>query len=277
MSKQLNLEKLIHEGSTSAYFSLNLGVKTDEIWAKEKGLEKVIGLKNPGDAVTLIGAKGNARDPKGYFLYGVFSMIPIQKLNDSDSKDGKDGEIIENYNKVYESMIPGVAYINPISLGISTEDLSNLSDDQTGPVKTRGKEFLGIINVDYLTNIEKGKINKYFLNAAYFRKEGKLNYKKGFGNEILNDIGMGVGMIPSKITDKIAARYGYPKPSAGDFIVGIGYGKNYVTDSKDTYAFQMVVSETGEKMQVPPEILENCPYLEVILGMDKKVGKRLIA
>ena len=37
----------------------------------------------------------------------------------------------------------------------------------------------------------------------------------------------------------------------------------------------MVVSAVGDRMQVPPDAIDSM-YIEVILGVDKKLGKKLV-
>ncbi len=275
MIKENRLERLISEGSSAVYFSLNPAVTSNEIWTKENGLEKSIGAKNPGDAVTLIGRLEGEKGRESYFFHGVYELIPFSsnsKINDEKDRG--------NFENVYKSMIPGVAYINPLSLGISNEELNNL-DKETGPVKRGNKEFLGVVNLDYLASLEKGKVNDYFTNGAYLiRKPEKSN--KGYiqpslNYKTINNIGQGAGLISSRITDKIADRYGFPRPRPGDVVVGIGYFGDSVLYPKDNqlYAFPMVVSAVGNRMQVPPDVIDSM-YIEVILGVDKKIGKMLV-
>lgn len=275
MFKDTKLDRLVQEGSSTVYFSLNPAVASNEIWTKAEGLEKAIGAKNPGDAVTLIGIKGGLRNPESYFLHGVYELIPF---SDKSSESGG----LKEYSEVHKSMVPGVAYVNPISLGISGEDLDGMDKTQTGPVKNRGKEFLGVVNLDYLIGLEKGKIGQCFRNGAYLRT--KPTDEKGRYIEptakysIMQKIGQGAGMISSKITDGIADMYGYAKPKQGDIVVGIAYFEDSTIGyrSRAPYAFPLVVSSMGDKMQVPSDVI-NGMYFEVILGLDKKLGNRLIA
>lgn len=264
------LEKLISEGSSAVYFSLNPAVTSNEIWTKENGLEKSVGTKTPGDAVTLIGRIEGEKGKESYFLHGVYELIPFS------SKGTKD----ENFKNVYNSMIPGVAYMNPLSIGINNEDFNNL-DKETGPVKRGNKEFLGVVNLDYLIGLEKGKVSDYFVNGAYLVRKpskGKRGYvQPSIRYKTLENIGQGAGLISSKITDKIADSYGFPRPRAGDVVVGIGYFDDSTMGYKDhePYAFSMVVSSVGDRMQVPPDAIDSM-YIEVILGMNNKVGKKLV-
>jgi hypothetical protein len=270
MIKEHRLERLVSEGSSAVYFSLNPAVTSNEIWTKENGLEKSIGAKNPGDAVTLVGKMEGEKSRESYFFHGVYELMPLSlKGNDKD-----------DFKTVYESMIPGVAYINPLSLGINNEEFNNL-DKETGPVKRGNKDFIGVVNLDYLVGLKRGKINDYFTNGAYLiRKPSKdnkpyvkptINYKK------INNIGQGAGLISSKITDKIADFYGFPRPKPGDVVIGIGYFEDSVLYHKTNppYAFPMVVSAVGDRMQVPPDAIDSM-YIEVILGVDKKLGKKLV-
>ena len=76
------------------------------------------------------------------------------------------------------------------------------------------------------------------------------------------------GMISSKITNKIADAYGFPRPKPGDVVVGVGYFKDTIINSKmeekQPYAFSMVVSAIGDRVQVPPDVIDSL-YIEVIL------------
>jgi len=273
MIKEYRLEKLISEGSSAVYFSLNPAVTSNEIWTKENGLEKSIGAKNPGDAVTLIGRMKEQKGREYYFFHGVYELIPVS-LKGSKENDKDD------LKNVYENMIPGVAYVNPISIGINNEEFSNL-DKETGPVKRGNKEFLGIVNLDYLVGLKKGKISDYFVNGAYLlrkpSKENKPYVKPTLNYKTIKNIGQGAGLISSKITDKIADAYGFPRPRPGDVVVGIGYFEDSVLYHKDyaPYAFPMIVSSVGDRMQVPPDAIDSM-YIEVILGVDNKLGKKLV-
>lgn len=270
MVKTHRLEKLISEGSSAVYFSLNPAVTSNEIWTKENGLEKSIGTKNPGDAVTLIGRIEGEKGKEAYFLHGVYEIIPFSSNGTND----------ENFKNVYKNMIPGVAYINPISVGINSEDFNNL-DKETGPVKRGNKEFLGVVNLDYLIGLEKGKVSDYFVNGAYLiRKPGKEKgeyVQPSIRYKTMENIGQGAGLISSKITDKIADAHGFPRPKPGDAVVGIGYFEDSVLGYKkhEPYAFSMIVSTAGDRMQVPPDAIDSM-YIEVILGVDKKLGKKLV-
>ncbi len=273
MIEEHRLEKLISEGSSAVYFSLNPAVTSNEIWTKENGLEKSIGAKNPGDAVTLIGRSEGEKGRESYFLHGVYELIPFS-LKSNKKRDKTD------FRNVYESMIPGVAYINPISIGINPEEFNNL-DKETGPVKRGNKEFLGVVNLDYLVYLNKGKINGYFVNGAYkVRKPGNENggyVEPTAKHKVMENVGQGAGLISSKITDKIADNWGFPRPKPGEVVVGIGYFEDSLLTNKkhEPYAFSMVVSAVGDRMQVPSEVIDSM-YLEVILGLDRKVGKKLV-
>lgn len=273
MINQHRLEKLISEGSSAVYFSLNSGVTSNEIWTKENGLEKSISAKNPGDAVTLVGRIKEEKGRESYFFHGVYELIPISL------KGNKKGDK-QDLKNVYDSMIPGVAYINPISIGINIEEFNNL-DKETGPVKRGNKEFLGVVNLDYLVGLEKGKVSDYFTNGAYLLRKlsnnDKTNIKPTINYKTIKNIGQGAGLISSKITDKIADYYGFPRPKSGDVVVGIGYFEDSVLNYKNNppYAFPMVVSEVGDRMQVPPDAIDSM-YIEIILGVDNKLGKKLV-
>lgn len=268
MIKENRLEKLISEGSSAVYFSLNPAVTSNEIWTKENGLDKSLGAE-PGEAVTLIGIKSNEKKKKSYFLHGVYEIIPFSsKIEDKDHQD------------IYKQMIPGVAYLNPISIGINLDDFNNL-DKETGPVKTGNKEFLGVINLENLMGLNKGKINEYFENGAYsLRKPGEPNGNyivPTAGYKVIKNVGQGAGLISSSITDKIADRYNFPRPKPGDTIVGIGYREDSVISykSKQPYAFPLIVSSVGDRLQVPPDAIDSL-YFEVIIGVENKLGDKLI-
>jgi hypothetical protein len=270
MIKTHRLEKLISEGSSAVYFSLNPAVPSNEIWTKENGLEKSISAKNPGDAVTLIGKMEDKKGKESYFLHGVYELIPFSSNSVND----------ENFKDVYKSMIPGVAYMNPMSIGINNEDFNNL-DKETGPVKKGNKEFLGVVNLDYLNGLKKSKVSDYFINGAYLvRKPGKEKGEYVYPSikyKTMQNVGQGAGLISSKITDKIADLYGFPRPRPGDVVVGIGYFEDSVIGYKkhEPYAFSMIVSALGDRIQVPPDAIDSM-YLEVILGVNRNVGKKLI-
>jgi hypothetical protein len=271
MVKADNLENLINKGSSTVYFSLNTAVPSHEIWTKGNGLEKAVGIKNPGDAVSLIGIKKYKNDKKeAYFLHGVYELMPFSV--DAVDDDG--------YKQVHNKMIPGVAYINPSSVGIKSDELGSIGSE-TGPVKSGKKEFLGIINLDYLTRLDSGKINERFTNGAYLNmkptKDGSKFVEPSEKHRIINNVGQGAGLISSTITDKIADRYGFPRPSPGDVIVGIGYFGDSIKSYKDQepYAFPMVVSAIGNRMQVPSDVIDSM-YFEVILGVDKRTGVSLV-
>ena len=271
MIKKDRLEELlISEGSSAVYFSLNPAVTSNEIWTKENGLERSVGAKNPGDAVTLIGRIDREKGREAYFFHGVYELIPFS-LNGTNKKEFKD---------VYENMIPGVAYVNPISIGINNDEFTNL-DKETGPVKRGNKEFLGVVNLDYLIGLKKGKVDDYFVNNAYLlrkaEKENQGYVRPSLRYKTIKNIGQGPGLISSKITDKIADSYGFPRPRPGDAVVGIGYFEDSVFNynKHEPYAFSMVVSEIGDRIQVPPDAIDSM-YIEVILGVDKKLGKKLV-
>ncbi len=268
MTKTNNLDKLITSGSSTCYFNMNPQVPSDEVWTKD--LEKALGIKNPGEAVSFIGIKKGKKGRDYYFLDSVNKLIPFTSKVDE-----------ENYKKVYNSMISGVAYINPSSVGVNPSDFVNL-DKETGPVKNRNKEFLGIINLDYMIGLEKGKIGQYFRNGAYLNKIQEKDNKNMIiptaRYKIIKNIGQGAGLISKTITDKMADYYGFPRPNPGDRVVGIAYFEDSVLGYKNKApsAFSMVVSSTGDKMQVPPVVIDSL-YFEVILGLESKTGKRVIA
>lgn len=270
MIRTHKLEKLISEGSSAVYFSLNPAVTSNEIWTKGNGLERSIGSKKPGDAVTLIGRMEEEKGKESYFLHGVYELIPFYSDKTKD----------ENFKNAYDKMIPGVAYINPVSVGINNEEFNNL-DKETGPVKRGNKEFLGILNLDYLIGLQRGKVSDFFVNGAYLiRKPGEEKNKyvqPSIKYKTMKNIGQGAGLISSKITDKIADAYGFPRPRPGDVVVGIGYFEDSVLGYKkhEPYAFSMVVSAVGDRIQVPPDVIDSM-YLEIILGVENKVGKKLV-
>ncbi len=278
MAKGNNLEKLISErliseGSSAVYFSLNPAVTSNELWTRENGLEKSISANKPGEAVTLIGRAEGEKGKESYFLHSVYEIIPFSSKPKVRKEEDKD-----TFKKVYESMIPGVAYINPLSIGINNEDFNNL-DKETGPVKRGNKEFLGVVNLDYLVGLKKGKINAYFRNGAYLIRNPSKENKPTSNYKILDNIGQGAGIISSKITNKIADAYGFPRPKPGDIVVGVGYFEDTIInskmDKKQPYAFSMVVSAIGDRVQVPPDVIDSL-YIEVILGVENKLGKKLV-
>ena len=256
------LERLISEGSSAVLFNSDPSVPGNEIWTKENGLEKAINAKNQ-DAVTIVNIKRGEKNKESYFFHGVYELISFSKEVEE-----------ENYKKAYESMVPGVAYINAPSV----------------------ENFVGIVNLDYLIGLKKGKISDYFVNGSYLaRKPDKNNgkdekqtaphlkieeknyIKPTIPFPVIKNVGQGAGLIASKITDKIADWYNFPRPKPGDIVVGIGYFENFVTgyEKSAPYAFPMVVSALGDKMQVPSEVI-NSLYFEVILGAGKKLGKSLV-
>ena len=255
------LERLISEGSSAVLFNPDPSVPGNEIWTKEKGLEKAINAENQ-DAVTIVKIKKGEKNKESYFFHGVYELISFSKEVEE-----------ENYKKAYDSMMPGVAYINAPSV----------------------EDFVGIVNLDYLIGLKKGKISDYFVNGSYLaRKPGKNNDKSAksiaphlkieekyikptLPYPVIKNVGQGAGLIASKITDRIADWYNFPRPKPGDIVVGIGYFKDSVTEYEKTapYAFPMVVSALRDKMQVPSEVI-NSLYFEVILGADKKLGKSLV-
>ena len=268
---ETKLEKLISEGSSTVYFSLNPAVPSNEIWTKENSLEKAISTNSPGDAVTLIGIQRDEKGHETYFVHGVYEIMPFtNKIKD------------DNYSKVYNSMIPGVAYINPASLGINPDEFLSSPDKETGPVKNGSKEFLGIINLDYIVNTNEEKISGFFRNGAYLlRKPGKETNKyvePAIDYKVIKNVGQGAGLVSSKITDKIADKYGFQRPKPGDVIVGIGYFEDRKLQYKkqEPIAFPLVVSAEGDKLQVPVEAIDSM-YFELFLGFNKKTGKRIIA
>lgn len=269
MANAHKLDSLISEGSSAVYFSLNPAVTSNEIWTKENGLEKSIGAKNPGDAVTLIGIKSEDKRKQAYFLHGVYELIPFSSKVDN-----------ENHKEIYEKMIPGVAYLNPMSIGINLDDFNNL-DKETGPIKAGNKEFLGVINLDYFTGLEKGKINEYFKNGAYLSRNSDKNSKNYIEPtaryKVIKNVGQGAGLISSKITDRIADKYNFPRPKPGDTVIGIGYSGDSVRQTKDhpSYAFPLIVSSIGDRMQVPPDAI-NSLYFEIIMGVENKLGDKLV-
>jgi hypothetical protein len=273
-----NLEKLVNEGSSTVYFSINPSVPSNELWTKGNGLERAIGTKEIRDAVTIIGIRKDKKDRESYFTHGVYEIMPFDEngVNSIDKEEDK-----KKYKEVYDSMIPGVAYMNPSSFGITPDDFNKMDRD-TGPVKNGNREFLGVINLDYLVGLDRGKINQYFINGAYLNmkptnQNGK--YVQPTGKySVMKNVGRGAGLISRSITDKIAERNGFPKPMPGEIVIGIGYFEDRLLSYKklEPYAFPLVVSAEGDKMQVPTDAI-NSMYFEVILGFDRSTGKKLIA
>ncbi len=244
--KNQKIEDLVSRGSTNTAIQFNGSVPSGQMWTREGGLEKVLDLK-AGDAVTLVG-KTMENNDENYFIHGSYSIIPISAKNSDVG-----------------AMAPGAAYISAME----------------GEKDPDNKELLGVINPQYLVGVDKNKIGRVYQNGLFLDAYPNVRYssREEKSRNIIRNIGYGVvGKIPVRMTDEIADRYDFPRPKPGDTVLGIAY-KKYPFDRYDKEsppgAFALLVSDEGDKLQIPYE-LKNPYAIEVVIGLSKKLGRSVV-
>ncbi len=256
------IEELITRGSTNTAIQFNDKVQSGQMWTSKGGLENVLDLE-PGSAVTIVGKETEGKRDY-YFVHGSYAIVPISAKTENGTAP----------------MIPGVGYIN------SNEDVRDLH---------KNREFLGIVNPQYLIGIEDGKVSKVYQNGRFLDryKDVKYNSSDERRMNLIRNIGYGVsGKVPVSMTDKIADEFRFPRPKPGDVVLGIAYASGTFMEYKgdnQAGAFSLLVSDEGDKLQVPYTLADMVATsknsnktprelyaVEVVLGLSEKLGKSVI-